>query len=103
MGEDNKMVPPQADKGMTGGSPPLGTSEGEGGALGTQYFRDALDMDDAEQLGSESKADAELDVALDETFPTSDPTSPTQPGKGTDPAPSSGYDPEAEAKLAGGQ
>ncbi|WP_254602116.1 hypothetical protein [Sphingomonas bacterium] len=44
--------------------------------------------------------DAKLDVALDESFPTSDAPSNTQPGKGKDPAPSSGYDPEAEAKIA---
>ena len=35
--------------------------------------------------------------AEDETFPASDAPSNTQPGKGKDPAPSSGYDPEAEA------
>ena len=39
---------------------------------------------------------AKLDVALDETFPTSDAPSNTQPGKGSDPAPSSGFDEEAE-------
>ena len=38
-----------------------------------------------------SDCDAKLDVALDETFPTSDPPSQTQPGKGLDPAPSSGF------------
>lgn len=43
--------------------------------------------------------DAKLDVALDETFPTSDAPSNTQPGKGKDPAPSSGYDPAEEARL----
>ena len=48
-----------------------------------------------------SDEDAKLDVALDETFPTSDAPSNTQPGKGKDPAPSSGYDPEAEAARAG--
>ena len=35
--------------------------------------------------------DAKLDVALDETFPTSDPPSHTHLGTGADPAPSSGY------------
>lgn len=39
-----------------------------------------------------SNEDAKLDVALDESFPTSDPPSNTQPGKGLDPAPSSGFD-----------
>ncbi len=49
-------------------------------------------------------ADAKLDVALDETFPTSDAPSNTQPGKGKDPAPSSGYDETAEkARMDGGE
>lgn len=43
-----------------------------------------------------SDEDAKLDVALDETFPTSDAPSNTQPGKGKDPAPSSGFDEAAE-------
>ncbi|QYE36870.1 hypothetical protein KZX46_14290 [Polymorphobacter sp. PAMC 29334] len=38
-----------------------------------------------------SDPDAKLDIELDETFPSSDPPSNTQPGKGSDPAPSSGY------------
>jgi len=63
-------------------------------------IRDALDADDLRNLKQNpSDADAKLDVALDETFPTSDAPSNTQPGKGKDPAPSSGYDEEAEAKL----
>ena len=46
--------------------------------------------------------DAKLDVALDESFPTSDAPSNTQPGKGKDPAPSSGFDEAAEAaRLTG--
>ena len=59
---------------------------------------------DAEHVGrlkhDPSDEDAKLDIALDESFPTSDAPSNTQPGKGKDPAPSSGYDPEAEAELA---
>ena len=35
--------------------------------------------------------DAKLDIELDETFPSSDPPSNTQPGRGMDPAPSSGF------------
>ena len=38
-----------------------------------------------------SDADAKLDIELDETFPSSDPPSNTQPGRGLDPAPSSGF------------
>ena len=63
--------------------------------------RPAIDADDIKQLKrNPSDEDAKLDVALDESFPTSDAPSNTQPGKGKDPAPSSGYDPEAEAGRA---
>ena len=41
-------------------------------------------------------ADARLDNALDESMDASDPPSSTQPVHSTDPAPSSGYDAEAE-------
>jgi hypothetical protein len=59
--------------------------------------RTAHDATDDERLRrNPSDEDAKLDVALDETFPTSDPPSNTQPGKGKDPAPSSGYDEAAE-------
>ena len=64
--------------------------------------RPALDADDDAALRQNPESeDAKLDVALDETFPTSDPPSNTQPGKGSDPAPSSGYDPEAERARTG--
>lgn len=64
-------------------------------------IRTALDAEDNAKLKrNPSDEDAKLDVALDETFPTSDAPSNTQPGKGKDPAPSSGYDAEEEAKLA---
>ena len=63
--------------------------------------RTAIDAEDVAQLKRDpSDEDAKLDVALDESFPTSDAPSNTQPGKGKDPAPSSGYDAEAEAQLA---
>lgn len=63
--------------------------------------RTAIDADDVKQLKRDpSDEDAKLDVALDESFPTSDAPSNTQPGKGKDPAPSSGYDPETEAERA---
>lgn len=42
--------------------------------------------------------DARLDNALDESMDASDPPASTQPVHSTEPAPSSGYDPEAEAK-----
>ena len=59
--------------------------------------RTAHDADDDLRLKIDpGNEDAKLDVALDETFPSSDAPSNTQPGKGKDPAPSSGYDEEAE-------
>ena len=47
-----------------------------------------------------SNDDAKLDIALDESFPTSDAPSNTQPGKGKDPPPSSGYDEDTEKAIA---
>ncbi|UYY60004.1 hypothetical protein [Sphingomonas sp. S2-65] len=47
--------------------------------------------------------DAHLDRALDESMDASDPPSTTQPGHSQDLPESSGYDPKAEKKLAGGQ
>lgn len=62
-----------------------------------QAVRDAHDAEDNKRLKrNPSDEDAKLDVALDETFPSSDAPSNTQPGKGKDPPPSSGYDEEAE-------
>lgn len=59
--------------------------------------RDAMDARDVKELRrNPSDEDAKLDVALDESFPTSDAPSNTQPHKGKDPAPSSGYDEKAE-------
>jgi len=58
--------------------------------------------DDVRLQRDPSHEDAKLDVALDESFPTSDAPSNTQPGKGKDPAPSSGYDEEEEkARMDG--
>lgn len=59
--------------------------------------RVAHDAEDDKRLKrNPSDEDAKLDIALDETFPSSDAPSNTQPGKGKDPAPSSGFDEEAE-------
>ncbi len=66
--------------------------------------RDAHDAEDDRRLKRDpADEDAKLDVALDESFPTSDAPSNTQPGKGKDPAPSSGYDAEEEEKMVGGK
>lgn len=59
--------------------------------------RDAHDAEDDKRLKrNPADEDAKLDIALDETFPSSDAPSNTQPGKGKDAPPSSGYDEEAE-------
>lgn len=66
--------------------------------------RPAIDAEDVKKLKrNPSDEDAKLDIAVDETFPASDAPSNTQPGKGKDPAPSSGYDPEEEARRAAGR
>jgi hypothetical protein len=65
--------------------------------------REAHDAGDSKALRrNPSDDDAKLDIALDESFPTSDAPSNTQPGKGKDPAPSSGYDEEKEKAIAKG-
>ncbi|MBV8972053.1 MAG: hypothetical protein JO290_07150 [Sphingomonadaceae bacterium] len=54
--------------------------------------REAIDAEHKPALKQDpSHPDAKLDIELDETFPSSDPPSNTQPGKGADPAPSSGF------------
>ena len=54
--------------------------------------REAHDADNKPALKRDpSHQDAKLDIELDETFPSSDPPSNTQPGRGLDPAPSSGF------------
>ena len=54
--------------------------------------REAHDAADKPVLQRDpSHQDAKLDIELDETFPSSDPPSNTQPGRGLDPAPSSGF------------
>lgn len=63
----------------------------------TPHIRTAHDATDDEKLACNPRdEDAKLDVALDESFPNSDAPSNTQPGKGKDPAPSSGFDEAAE-------
>jgi hypothetical protein len=67
----------------------------------TTKIRTAHDASDDERLARDpSHQDAQLDVALDESFPTSDPPGLTQPGKGKAPPPSSGYDERAEKARA---
>ena len=54
-------------------------------------------MDERLQANPEDK-EARLDAALDESMDASDPPSSTQPVHSTDPAPSSGYDADAEKR-----
>jgi len=84
---------------MTAKPTPNATEADDGSALAA--IRPAHDaQDDSRLQRNPSDEDAKLDIALDESFPTSDAPSNTQPGKGKDPAPSSGYDAEAEARIA---
>ena len=72
--------------------------------LAPPEVREARDADDDKRLRrNPADEDAKLDVALDESFPTSDPPSNTQPGKGKDPAPSSGFDEKKEKAIAKGK
>jgi hypothetical protein len=62
-------------------------------------IREAHDAGDHPALRADpAHEDAKLDVALDESFPTSDPPANTAPG-GHEAAPSSGYDEVAEQAL----
>ena len=65
--------------------------------------REGLDRESHAKLKQDpGSADAKLDIELDETFPSSDPPSNTQPGRGLEPAPSSGFkDPVAPPPLDG--
>src|ERR1700753_1147346 len=75
-------------------------SHNESGEHPMTHVRPAHDAEDVKHLKrNPSDENAKLDVALDESFPTSDAPSNTQPGKGKDPAPSSGYDAAAEKEL----
>lgn len=66
-------------------------------------FRDGNDAESNKALKrNPADSDAKLDIELDETFPTSDPPSNTQPGRGLEPAPSSGFtEPLAPPPLDG--
>jgi hypothetical protein len=66
-------------------------------------IREAHDADTHAALRRDpGHEDAKLDVGLDETFPSSDPPAVSSRGH-ADPAPSSGYDEEAERRLAKGR
>ena len=60
--------------------------------------REAHDAENHQVLKADpTNEDAKLDIALDESFPTSDASSHSLPGSG-EPMPSSGFDEEAERK-----
>ena len=57
----------------------------------TPDVREAHDAEDIKKLQKNpSNKDAKLDVAIDESFPASDPPSQTQPTHGKKPMPSTG-------------
>jgi hypothetical protein len=67
----------------------------------TTHVREARDAEHHRDLARDpSHGEGKLDVGLDESFPSSDPPAATQPGH-ADPAPSSGYDEEAEKTRTG--
>jgi hypothetical protein len=62
--------------------------------------REAKDAEHHKALKNDpAHADSKLEIGLDESFPTSDPPANSLPGS-ADPAPSSGFDEEAEAEIA---
>lgn len=89
---------PQIDEALDGIS--VAPPEPSDGEHPTPEVREAHDAEHHEALSKDpAHADSKLDVGVDESFPASDPPAAAQPGNG-DPAPSSGYDEEAERKLA---
>lgn len=82
-------------------APPPEDEDAETQRRAIPEIREAMDAGYSKGLRNNPSDDnSKLDIALDETFPTSDAPSNTQPGKGKDPAPSSGYDEAAEAERA---
>lgn len=69
------------------------------GAYPIPPVREAHDANDHSALQHDpSDEGARLEIALDESFPTSDAPGHSRPGT-SDPAPSSGYDDKAEAAI----
>lgn len=95
----NAEQDPRLDKALDNIAVAPPTPEQGKGEHPTPEVREAHDAKDHEELATDPGHDeGKLDVGLDESFPSSDPASATQPGH-ADPAPSSGYDEEAEKAL----
>lgn len=76
-----------------------GNSANRDGSASAPPVREAQDAATHEALQADpANEDAKLDIGLDESFPSSDAPAATAPGSG-EPAPSSGYDEEAERKI----
>jgi hypothetical protein len=85
------VAPPEPDAADTGPAP---TADNDDGRI--PEVREALDAGSHDALAKDpGHEDAKLDIGLDESFPNSDPPANTAPGH-NEPAPSSGYDEEAE-------
>ena len=83
------VAPPEPEDGEASATPGHPTPD----------VRDAQDAEHNDELSENpSHDDGKLDVGLDESFPSSDPPAAAQPGGG-EPAPSSGYDEEAEKAI----
>ncbi|MET0270147.1 MAG: hypothetical protein ABW173_06935 [Sphingomonas sp.] len=111
MAEDQSLIDSRAADGLAVAPPPAADTASPAPShhadvkdTSMPEVRPAKDANDDAELAHDPKNEsAKLDVALDETFPNSDPPANTQPGKGLDPAPSSGFDEDAEAERMSGK
>ncbi len=87
------VAPPEPDAADTGPDTGSHADQADGA---TSVVREAHDAGDHAALARDPHhEDAKLDVGLDESFPSSDPPAITAPGH-DEPAPSSGFDEDAE-------
>ena len=84
------VAPPEPDAADTGPATTADTDDEK------PAVREAHDADTHDALAKDPHhEDAKLDIGLDESFPSSDPPANVAPGH-DEPAPSSGFDEEAE-------